>query len=234
MGKRRDASPSSRAQNHGLKVLSGKSRPLTVRRPALLVDGSDIDFRRLVNALLPFLGLHTAIRNGYAELLGLTGPAYSILLVVRTLGDSGPVNIRTIADQLRLSGSFITAETNLLEAKNLVRKRKGFDDKRLVSVTLTPKGTALLDSIAELRQRVNDVQFGRLSREEFKVLVPAIEGLVESSGQALNFLNFLKKLQAVQPEGAASVRQRGRGKVIKLGAAEWREATIFLRRGRRE
>ena len=210
MGKRRDASPSSRAQNHGLKVLSGKSRPLTVLRPELLVHGSDIDFRRLVNALLPFLGLHTAIRNGYAELLGLTGPAYSILLVVRTLGDNGPVNIRTIADQLRLSGSFITAETNLLEARNLVRKRKGLDDKRLVSVTLTPKGTALLDSIAELRQRVNDVQFGRLSREEFKVLVPAIEGLVESSGQALNFLNFLKSTRQSQPEGAASARQRSR------------------------
>lgn len=208
MRKRRGTSPSSR--NHGLKVLSGKSRPLTVLRPELLVHGSDIDFRRLVNALLPFLGLHTAIRNGYAELLGLTGPAYSILLVVRTLGDNGPVNIRTIADQLRLSGSFITAETNLLEARNLVRKRKGLDDKRLVSVTLTPKGTALLDSIAELRQRVNDVQFGRLSREEFKVLVPAIEGLVESSGQALNFLNFLKSTRQSQPEGAASARQRSR------------------------
>ena len=209
MKKRRGISPSSRP-NHGLKVLSGRSRPLTVLRPELLVHGSDIDFRRLVNALLPFLGLHTAIRNGYAELLGLTGPAYSILLVVRTLGDNGPVNIRTIADQLRLSGSFITAETNLLEARNLVRKRKGLDDKRLVSVTLTPKGTALLDSIAELRQRVNDVQFGRLSREEFKVLVPAIEGLVESSGQALNFLNFLKNTRQSRPEAAASARRRSR------------------------
>ena len=220
MKKRRRVSPASRAQSHGLKVLSGRSRPLTVRRPELLVDGSDIAFRRLVNALLPFLGLHTAIRNGYAELLGLTGPAYSILLVVRTLGDNGPVNIRTIADQLRLSGSFITAETNLLEAKNLVRKRKGLDDRRLVSVTLTPKGTALLDSIAELRQRVNNVQFGGLSREEFKVLVPAIEGLVESSAQALTFLNFLKRHQTVRPEDAAPARRRVRGKVIKLGAAE--------------
>jgi MarR family transcriptional regulator, organic hydroperoxide resistance regulator len=217
MGKRRGASSSSRAQSHGLRVLPGKSRPLTVLRPELLVDGSDIDFRRLVNALLPVLGLHTAIRNGYAELLGLTGPAYSILLVVRTLGDNGPVNIRTIADQLRLSGSFITAETNLLEARNLVRKRKGLDDKRLVSVTLTAKGTALLDSIAELRQRVNDVQFGRLSREEFKVLVPAIEGLVKSSEQALNFLNFLKNSRQFDRKAP---RQRGRGKVIKLGAAE--------------
>jgi DNA-binding MarR family transcriptional regulator len=218
--KRSGASPTSRSQKSRLNLLSGKSRPLTVLRPELLVDGSDTEFRRLVNALFPFLGLHTAIRNGYAELLSLTGPAYSILLVVRTLGDSGPVNIRTIADQLRLSGSFITAETNLLEHKNLVRKRKGLDDKRLVSVTLTPKGTALLDSIAELRQRVNDVQFGRLSREDFRVLVPAIEGLVESSEQALTFLNFLKKHQAAQSESSASARPRGRGKVIKLGAAE--------------
>src|SRR5262245_42030927 len=112
--KRSGVSPSSRSWKLGLKAPSGKTRPLTVLRPELLVDGSDDEFRRLVNALLPFRGLHTAIRNGYAELLGLSGPAYSILLAVRTLGDSGPVNIRTIADQLRLSGSFITAETNLL------------------------------------------------------------------------------------------------------------------------
>jgi DNA-binding MarR family transcriptional regulator len=191
---------------------------LTIGRPELLVDGSDGQFRRLVNALLPFLGLHTAIRNGYAELLGLTGPAYSILLVIRTLGDNGPVNVRTIADQLRLSGSFITAETNLLETQKLVRKRKGLDDKRLVSVTLTAKGTELLDSIAELRQRVNDVQFGRLSREDFKILVPAIEGLVESSEQALSYLQFLKKHRPVQ--GSVAGRRRDRAGPIGSGAGE--------------
>jgi MarR family transcriptional regulator, organic hydroperoxide resistance regulator len=184
-----------------------KMHPLTVLRPELLVNGSDTEFRRLVNALLPFLGLHTAIRNGYAEMLGLTGPAYSILLAVRTLGDNGPVNIRTIADQLGLSGSFITAETNALERRRLIHKRKSLEDKRLVVVTLTSTAIALLDSIAELRQRVNDIQFGGLSREEFKILVPAIEGLVGSSEQALKFLNFLKSHQAASTSPISSQRE---------------------------
>lgn len=188
-------------------------RPLTVRRPELLVEGSDRDFRRLVNALLPFLTLHSAIRNGYAELLGLTGPSYSILLCIRTLGDQGSVNVRTIADQLRLSGSFVTAETNLLERNGLVNKRRSQSDKRLVSVTLTAKAVALLDSIADLRQRVNDVQFGCLSQQEFKMLVPLIERLVQSGESALALLDFL-----VTQEGERAAATSGAGRAPERSA----------------
>jgi DNA-binding MarR family transcriptional regulator len=173
------------------------NRPLTVGRPELLSGGSDRDFRRLVNALLPFLTLHSEIRNSYAERLGINGASYTIMLCIRTLGDSGPVNVRTIVDELRLSGSFITAETNILEKKGLVTKRRGEEDKRLVFVSMTPKGIALLDSIADLRRQVNDVQFGTLSREEFRILVPIIERLVESSERALSLLGFLKKNENV-------------------------------------
>lgn len=185
-------------------------RPLTTGRPELLVDGSDKDFRRLVNALLPFLTIHSAIRNSYAELLEVNGPAYSILLAVQTLGDSGPATIRTIADQLRMSGSFITAETKLLERKGLVNKRRSQEDKRLVSVTLTPKGTALLDSIAQLRRRVNDVQFGCLTQEEFRILVPIIERLVQSGEAAMALLDFIKKEDgaSIDPVGKARSKRR--------------------------
>lgn len=167
--------------------------PLTASRPELLVDGSDRDFRRLVHGLLPFLALHTDIRDGYAELLGLQGPQYTILLCIRTLGYSGTVNVRTIADHLRLSGSFITAETNTLERLGLVTKRRGLEDRRLVSVALTPKGAALLDSIADLRRQVNDVQFGCLTKEEFQLLVPIVERLVQSGERALALLKFMKE-----------------------------------------
>lgn len=180
------------ASRADIKTVETPDRPLTIGRPELLVGGSDRDFRRLVNSLFPLLTLHSDIRNGYAEQLGLNGASYSILLCIRTLGDSGPVNIRTIVEQLRLSGSFITAETNALERKGLVTKRRGQHDKRLVSVSLTAKAVVLLDSIATLRQQVNDVQFGSLSREEFQVLVPAIERLVLSSERALALLSFLK------------------------------------------
>lgn len=174
--------------------------PLTVGRDELLVNGSDRDFRRLVNALFPLLALHTSVRNGYAELLGLTGPAYSILLSIRTLNDNGPVNVRTIADQLRFSGSFITAETNGLERKGFVKKRRSVEDKRVVTVSLTSRAIALLDSIASLRRQVNDVQFGSLTQKEFRMLVPVVEGLVQSGERAVALLEYWKKHPSARRE----------------------------------
>ena len=60
------------------------------------------------------------------------------------------------------TGSFITVETNKLEKMGLVYKRRQTNDKRMVSLSLTPQGNELLDSIAPLRQQVNNLQFGTL------------------------------------------------------------------------
>lgn len=166
--------------------------PLTVTREELLVDGSDRAFRDLVHGLLTFQSIHAAIRDGYASLLNLGGPQYTILLCIRSLCDDGPVNVRTVADRLRLSGSFVTAETRNLERIGLVARARGAEDRRMVSLSLTPEAIALLDSIASLRQQVNDVEFGCLGTEEFRLLVPLVERLVQSGERALALQNYLK------------------------------------------
>jgi len=89
-----------------------------------------------------------------------------------------------------------------------VNKRRAQDDKRLVSVTLTTKAIELLDSIADLRQRVNDVQFGSLTQQEFRMLVPLIERLVQDAERALALLNFLSK----EDSGKARAAGRSRGR----------------------
>jgi MarR family transcriptional regulator, organic hydroperoxide resistance regulator len=176
--------------------------PLTVSRPELLVNGSDHDFRRLVHALLPFLAIHTAIRDRYATLIGVTGPQYTIMLCIRMLSNAGPVNIRTVAKHLWLSASFITAETNILERKGYVMKARGeAADRRTVALSLTEEGIALLDSIAPLRQQINDVQFHSLSASEFGLIVPVIERLVQSGERALALLEFLQ----TQPSAARTL-----------------------------
>jgi DNA-binding MarR family transcriptional regulator len=190
-----------------MKPRAAAKAPLTVARPELLVNGSDHDFRRLVQALLPFLAIHTAIRDRYATLLGLTGPQYTIMLCIRMLANAGQVNIRTVARHLWLSASFITAETNTLERKGYVVKARGdAADRRTVALTLTARGTALLDSIAPLRQRVNDVQFKSLSASEFRMIVPAVERLVQSGEQALALLDFLQ----TQHDDTSAAAQRAR------------------------
>lgn len=182
---------------------SGASRqkvalPTVSREELLTENGTDRDFRRLVEGLLTFLALHNTIRNSYASMLDLSGPQYTILLCIRNLEDSasGSVDVTTIATTLHQSGSFITVETNSLEEKGLLVKVRGAEDRRRVSISLTQKGAELLDRIAVQRQRVNDMQFGCLSREEFQALVPLVERLVQSGEHALAFLNYLKSIDA--------------------------------------
>ena len=175
-----------------IRLRSGKV-PLTVSRSQLLVDGSDREFRNLVHGLFAYLAIHTSIRDGYAEILGLGGQQYTILLCIRHLGVDEPVNVRTVADHLRLSGSFITVETNKLENMGLLYKDRQATDRRMVSLKLTDRGNSLLDRIAPLRRQVNDVQFETLTAREFRQLVLLVYRLIDSGDRALSLLRFLRR-----------------------------------------
>ena len=133
----------------------------------------------------------------YAELLGLGGQQYTILLCIRQLAATKPVSVRTIADHLRLSGSFITVETNKLEVMGLVRKERQSSDRRMLSLKLTGRGNSLLDSIAPLRRRVNDTQFEKLTGTEFRQLVTMVYQLIDSGDRALSLLQFLQESKAI-------------------------------------
>jgi DNA-binding MarR family transcriptional regulator len=169
----------------------GRSAPLTISRPELLEGGSDRKFRELINKLFALFTTTTSIRDGYANFLGVHGPQYMILMSIRYIED-GPVYVSTIAEHTRLSASFVTVETNKLQAMGLLRKIRGAADRRTVRVSLTDRGNDLLDSIAEMRCQVNNVQFGCLTAEEFQLLVPLVQRLLESGERALALLEFLK------------------------------------------
>jgi DNA-binding MarR family transcriptional regulator len=178
----------------------GKSRsaartskaPLTVTRPELLEGGSDRKFRLLINGLFALFSAASTIRDGYASCLGLAGPQYTIMLCIRHLESDGDVNVSTIAEHTRMSGSFITVETSKLKEAGLLTKSRMSDDRRMVTVSLTAKGNALLDSIAKMRCQVNNVQFGCLSAAEFQMLVPLVQRLVDSGERAVALLKLIR------------------------------------------
>jgi DNA-binding MarR family transcriptional regulator len=182
------------------------SRPPITARPELLVDGSDREFRQFVHNLFSFLSLHTAIRDCYAACLGLAGPQYTILLCIQHLAADGPVNIRDVAEHLRLSGSFVTIETNKLEKAGLISKKRDSRDRRAVSLIVNPAGDALLNSIAPVRRKVSNVQFASLSSKEFQIMAPLVKGLIPCGERALNLLKFMQE----HGEVAAIVSNRGR------------------------
>jgi DNA-binding MarR family transcriptional regulator len=151
----------------------------------LLQDGSDAAFRRLVHGLLALASRHMALRDGHAARIGLAGPAYTILISVAHLGAVAPVSVGALADHLKVSGPFITAETNKLAARGLLEKRRDPDDGRRVLLAVTPAGQALLAFLAPQQRRINDVEFAPLTAAEFRTLLRLIERLVPAADQAL-------------------------------------------------
>ena len=159
--------------------------PLTISREALLVDGGDQVFRKLVHAFFAFNVRHEMIRDGHARRIGLAGTEYTILISIAHLSLDGPVNVKSVAEHLHVTTGFITNTTRRLQTRGLVKKTRDKTDKRKTILTVTDRGMALLEELAPFQRQVNDAEFGALSRVEFLQLSDAIERLVQSSESAI-------------------------------------------------
>jgi len=168
--------------------------PLTVSRPELLEDGQDDGFRALVHNSLAFAARLQAIRDGYARLIGVSGPQYTILISITRLSKAGDVSVTTVADHLHLSGSAVTNEITKLVRMGLVEKTADPVDRRRVILRITDAGRARFDRLAPIQSQVNDVHFGRLSADDFAQLRRMMADLVESTDDALSLLDHLSGL----------------------------------------
>jgi MarR family transcriptional regulator, organic hydroperoxide resistance regulator len=175
---------------------------LTTSRPELLVDGSDTQFRRLVHSLFGFLVRHQTLREGHAAAIGLAGIEFTTLISIRHLSAQGDVHVRAVADHLHLSGAFVTTVTNKLEGRGLITKTSQPEDRRRISLMVTPHGAELLERLAPTQQQINDVQFGVLSAREFHQLLDMVQRLVESSDRAIALQRYLAeaKVKGLSPE----------------------------------
>jgi DNA-binding MarR family transcriptional regulator len=165
--------------------------PLTVSRPELIVNGSDREFRELVHNLFGFFALHERIRIGHAKFIGLAGIEYTVLIAIGHLAIEGDVNVKTVADHLHLSGAFITTTTRRLLQLGLIHKTTDTVDRRRVTLTVSGKGRAALEKLAPVQRRINDVEFGCLSREDFFALNSLLSRMIEYGDRAVALQNYL-------------------------------------------
>lgn len=185
-----------------------RTMPLTVSRPELLIKGTDADFRRLVHGLLGFLARHEAVREGHAARLGLAGIEYTVLISIAHLGVEGEVNVKTVADHLRVSGAFVTTVTRKLQAIGLVSKTPGDIDRRRVLLTVTDKGYEMLAELAPFQRAVNDVEFSCLTREKFLLLLEIVDDLVVCGDRAVALQDYIASSNA--PPHPAPARRPAR------------------------
>ena len=164
---------------------NGYHPPLTVSHRALLVNGSDIEFRRLI---LRLLQIEERLRHARAYLgrqAGLTGPQYSLLMAVAYLQGETGIAVRSLARELRVTSAFITSESRRLIERGLLAKRQNPHDSRSTLVTVTPAGRRAIERLVPEVRALNDLFFGHLSRPAFVQAKRFLEQLMDGSRQAL-------------------------------------------------
>ena len=169
--------------------------PVTVTRPELLNEGTDRDFRQLVHNIFAFMARHEAIRDGHARQIGLAGIEYTTLISIGHLALDGDVNVKTVADHLHMSGAFITTVTSKLQALGLVEKTQDSVDRRRISLLTTEKGKSLLRKLAPYQREINDVEFGSLSKDDFRFLSKVLEDLIVSGDEAVALQRYKSSIK---------------------------------------
>lgn len=180
-----------RARNERLgERLPGSGAPPTVLSPALLdADGSDWSFRRFIYDLFTISSWMEVRREYLARRMGVTSPQFSVMLAIANLSTQGDVNVGDVAKLTRVSGPFVTVETNKLVAMGLVDKRTNPRDRRSVLLSLSDRGRALVSDVALEMRKLNDAFFGKLDAARFAAFRETTGILANSAEEAIGLID---------------------------------------------
>jgi len=165
--------------------------PPTVSRPALLVAGSDAEFRGLIHDLIAYGHKLDACRDAFAAIAGISGAQYEILMLVSRA--DGALSVGEVAARLHRSGAFITIEANKLAERGILQKVADPADGRKVLLKETSKSSVLLGRLAPYQRRINDVLFEGLDAKRFREARALAAELVASGDRAVALLGFLRQ-----------------------------------------
>jgi len=168
--------------------------PLTVSRPALLVDGSDAELRTLLYDLVAYTHRLHACREAFASIAGLSAVQYEILMIA---GRGAGLPVGEVAARLHRSGAFITIEASKLVQRGILTKAADPADGRRVLLQVTAAGLALIRRLAPYQVRVNDELFGKLDAKSFRELRSLVRQLLAAGNRAVALLELMMREQEV-------------------------------------
>jgi DNA-binding MarR family transcriptional regulator len=88
-----------------------------------------------------------AYERRYSAVSGLSVPEWRVLA---HLSQSGEVSVREIESRVDMEKSKVSRAASRLEAQGLLAKLVNPDDRRLVSLSLTPEGRALMTRLTPI------------------------------------------------------------------------------------
>jgi len=170
--------------NEGTKAVG---LPATVSAAELLEQGSDRQFRVLVQNMLTIARRLEMARDYFGHLIHVTGPQYHLLMTVAQLQGTSGVAVGAVAQVMHVSSAFVTCETGKLSVLDLLKKRPNPQDRRGALLSLTATGRMKIHQLIPEIRAVNDLFFGGLDADSFRGLCTSAAVLVHGSQEAMRY-----------------------------------------------
>jgi DNA-binding MarR family transcriptional regulator len=135
---------------------------------------------RIVTLYPSLVKVMSRLRNLLQEGMDLSYNQYKTLL---TLYDGGPMPLSRLGERLKVAASSASEMADRLEKAGFVERRADGNDRRSVTVALTPEGERLLARLQEGVVESYRKILGRLEPSERQRLVRAVEDLVDIIGK---------------------------------------------------
>jgi DNA-binding MarR family transcriptional regulator len=118
-----------------------------------------------------------ALARGLAEVLkpaGLSGPQYNILRILRG-AEPGGLACREICGRMVTRDPDMTRLLDRLEARGLVARERGREDRRVVKTCITEKGLRVLADLDEPLMNLHRRLLGHLGDRRLRALIELLE-----------------------------------------------------------
>ncbi len=122
-------------------------------------------------AFLNLVRTHSLLTGEFAKLFkehGISDAQYNALRILR--GHGKPMHIHQIAERMVTEQTDISRLIVRLDKAGLVKREQCAADRRVVWITLTPTGKALLRKLDKPVIRLHQSQFQQLTKKELKLL----------------------------------------------------------------
>lgn len=111
------------------------------------------------------------IQRVWARALGISRSQWMILMAISDLDGGSGVPVKAVAKLLHVDGSFVTAQSNLLEKIKLVHRRACRIDGRVVRLFLSGRALKLLARESDRHQAMADFVFTNFEEAELNKLI---------------------------------------------------------------
>lgn len=149
---RTELSARSERGHHGKKVAHALNVPFRSPRKDK-PEGDDVTHRLVWD--ISAISVYTMrIAELLGKRIGVSGPQWMILMAIEELSDGTGLSVKAVAALLHVDSSFVSVQSKMLEKRDLIRRSRCMQDRRIMLLSLTDKATRRLMPLIPTRARL--------------------------------------------------------------------------------